>query len=115
MVRLRVGTPCRFDQFYLAADPQKENLCLYGHPNSTWSVELPAEEVPPETPEPSLGINFARDGMSVRPGLCQAFRCQAGSAGTDIRLPHRKRTGLRWWQCTQIPGSWRWPFITGLV
>jgi len=26
---------------------------------------LPAEEVPPELPEPALGINFARDGMQV--------------------------------------------------
>ena len=24
------------------------------------------QEVPPETPEPALGINFARDGMDVR-------------------------------------------------
>lgn len=24
---------------------------------------MPAEEVPPELPEPALGINFARDGM----------------------------------------------------
>ncbi|KAG6529516.1 hypothetical protein ZIOFF_011721 [Zingiber officinale] len=29
----------------------------------TWEVNLPAEEVPPELPEPALGINFARDGM----------------------------------------------------
>jgi hypothetical protein len=28
-------------------------------------VQLPAEEVPPELPEPALGINFARDGMQV--------------------------------------------------
>lgn len=28
-------------------------------------VDLPAEEVPPEIPEPALGINFARDGMQV--------------------------------------------------
>ena len=29
----------------------------------SWVVSLPAEEVPPELPEPALGINFARDGM----------------------------------------------------
>lgn len=28
-------------------------------------MTLPAEEVPPELPEPALGINFARDGMQV--------------------------------------------------
>ena len=32
-----------------------ENLCLYGHPDGQWLVDLPAEEVPPEMPEPSLG------------------------------------------------------------
>jgi hypothetical protein len=44
----------------------QENLCLYGRPDGTWRVELPAEEVPPELPEPALGVNFARDGMAVR-------------------------------------------------
>ncbi|KAL2320249.1 hypothetical protein Fmac_029218 [Flemingia macrophylla] len=43
---------------------KNENLCLYGFPNETWKVNnLLVEEVPPELPEPSLGINFARDGM----------------------------------------------------
>ncbi|KAI0492953.1 hypothetical protein KFK09_027229 [Dendrobium nobile] len=41
----------------------KENLCLYGFPSEQWEVNLPAEEIPPELPEPALGINFARDGM----------------------------------------------------
>ncbi|VVB17129.1 unnamed protein product [Arabis nemorensis] len=50
-------------EFYRLCDPDKENLCLYGHPNENWEVNLPAEEVPPELPEPVLGINFARDGM----------------------------------------------------
>ena len=48
---------------------EKENLCLYGHTNETWEVNLPAEEVPPELPEPALGINFARDGMNRRDWL----------------------------------------------
>ncbi|KAF7142468.1 hypothetical protein RHSIM_Rhsim05G0013000 [Rhododendron simsii] len=45
------------------APKEKENLCLYGFPSEQWEVNLPAEEVPPELPEPALGINFARDGM----------------------------------------------------
>ncbi|KAL7611766.1 PHD finger protein ALFIN-LIKE 2 isoform X1 [Lactuca sativa] len=57
------------DEFYSNCDPEKENLCLYGHPNETWEVTLPAEEVPPELPEPALGINFARDGMHIRDWL----------------------------------------------
>lgn len=48
---------------------EKENLCLYGLPNETWEVNLPAEEVPPELPEPALGINFARDGMDEKDWL----------------------------------------------
>ena len=36
---------------------------MYGFPDEAWEVNLPAEEVPPELPEPALGINFARDGM----------------------------------------------------
>lgn len=54
------------EAFYAQCDPDKENLCLYGNPDGTWEVQLPAEEVPPELPEPALGINFARDGMQVR-------------------------------------------------
>ncbi|CAN1257017.1 PHD finger protein ALFIN-LIKE 1 [Linum perenne] len=57
------------DDFYAQCDPEKENLCLYGHPNESWEVTLPAEEVPPELPEPALGINFARDGMQRKDWL----------------------------------------------
>lgn len=48
------------DQFYLQCDPARENLCLYGYSDGSWEVALPCEEVPPELPEPALGINFAR-------------------------------------------------------
>ncbi|KAK9231733.1 hypothetical protein WN943_021972 [Citrus x changshan-huyou] len=48
---------------------EKENLCLYGFPSEQWEVNLPAEEVPPELPEPALGINFARDGMQDKDWL----------------------------------------------
>nr|KAJ0188530.1 hypothetical protein LSAT_V11C900489360 [Lactuca sativa] len=48
---------------------EKENLCLYGLPNEGWEVNLPVEEVPPELPEPALGINFARDGMQEKDWL----------------------------------------------
>jgi hypothetical protein len=51
------------EAFFAACDPEKENLCLYGYADGTWAVDLPVEEVPPEVPEPALGINFARDGM----------------------------------------------------
>ena len=59
------------DAFFAACDPSRENLCLYGEPGDgtasttapTWRVAPPADEVPPEIPEPCLGINFARDGM----------------------------------------------------
>lgn len=51
------------DRFFAQCDPERENLCLYGYADGNWSVDLPVEEVPPEIPEPALGINFARDGM----------------------------------------------------
>lgn len=57
------------NDFYDQCDPEKENLCLYGYPKGTWEVTFPAEEVPPELPEPALGINFARDGMENRDWL----------------------------------------------
>ncbi|KAJ8557748.1 hypothetical protein K7X08_004514 [Anisodus acutangulus] len=57
------------EEFYQQCDPEKENLCLYGLPNEQWEVNLPAEDVPPELPEPALGINFARDGMQEKDWL----------------------------------------------
>ncbi|OIW11193.1 hypothetical protein TanjilG_28284 [Lupinus angustifolius] len=57
------------EEFYSQCDPEKENLCLYGFPSEQWEVNLPAEEVPPELPEPVLGINFARDGMQEKDWL----------------------------------------------
>ncbi|XP_043722362.1 PHD finger protein ALFIN-LIKE 7-like [Telopea speciosissima] len=57
------------EKFFQQCDPEKENLCLYGLPNENWEVALPAEEVPPELPEPALGINFARDGMQEKDWL----------------------------------------------
>lgn len=57
------------DDFYQQCDPERENLCLYGERDGCWQVDLPAEEVPPELPEPCLGINFARDGMQKKDWL----------------------------------------------
>lgn len=59
----------KFSPFWLFVFLEMENLCLYGHPYGTWEVNLPAEEVPPELPEPALGINFARDGMERKDWL----------------------------------------------
>lgn len=50
-------------EFCQQCDPEKENLCLYGQLDGKWEVSLPVDDVPPELPEPALGINFARDGM----------------------------------------------------
>ena len=40
-----------------------------GEPDGSWALDLPAEEVPAELPEPCLGINFARDGMARKEWL----------------------------------------------
>lgn len=45
-----------------------ESACA-GDPDGRWNVDLPAEEVPAELPEPCLGINFARDGMARKEWL----------------------------------------------
>lgn len=42
---------------------------LAGEPSGAWALDLPAEEVPAELPEPCLGINFARDGMARKEWL----------------------------------------------
>ncbi|XP_023156315.1 putative RING zinc finger and PHD zinc finger domain family protein isoform X1 [Zea mays] len=57
------------DMVFTVSLEEKENLCLYGFPNESWEVNLPAEEVPPDLPEPALGINFARDGMQEKEWL----------------------------------------------
>ncbi|KAL2234817.1 UNVERIFIED_CONTAM: PHD finger protein ALFIN-LIKE 5 [Sesamum indicum] len=56
-------------ELFMLCTTDKENLCLYGFPSEQWEVNLPAEEVPPEVPEPALGINFARDGMQEKDWL----------------------------------------------
>ncbi|XP_057542226.1 PHD finger protein ALFIN-LIKE 7-like isoform X2 [Amaranthus tricolor] len=56
-------------QLYQLCDPGKDLLCLYGHPNETWKVGPPAEEVPANIPEPRLGINKARDGAPAKDWL----------------------------------------------
>ncbi|GKA34202.1 PHD finger protein ALFIN-LIKE 4-like protein [Tanacetum coccineum] len=53
----------------MESSAEKEILCLYGFPSEQWEVNLPAEEVLPEIPEPALGINFARDGMQEKDRL----------------------------------------------
>lgn len=65
----RCFIPCLCFVYWLFIPPEKENLCLYGFPSEQWEVNLPAEEVPPELPEPVLGINFARDGMQEKDWL----------------------------------------------
>ncbi|XP_042043685.1 PHD finger protein ALFIN-LIKE 9-like [Salvia splendens] len=56
-------------EFIRQCDPDKANLCLFGLPNGQWKIDLPPEKVPPDLPEPALGINFARDGMQEKDWL----------------------------------------------
>ncbi|KAF8118800.1 hypothetical protein N665_0002s0109 [Sinapis alba] len=48
---------------YFLCDPGKANMCLYGYPDGTWDVAEPCMVLPPNLPEPAVGINFPRDGM----------------------------------------------------
>ncbi|CAM8913346.1 unnamed protein product [Rhodiola kirilowii] len=81
------------DEFFRQCDPEKENLCLYGFPDETWEVSLPVEELPPEIPEPVLGINFVRDGMPEKDWLAfVAHHCDAWLL--SVALYHAVRRGL---------------------
>ncbi|KAG8100242.1 hypothetical protein GUJ93_ZPchr0013g35861 [Zizania palustris] len=57
------------DEFCGLCDPEKDSLCLYGYPNGSWEVAPPEDELPPDLPEPTLGINFSRDGTLRRDWL----------------------------------------------
>nr|GEX82478.1 PHD finger protein ALFIN-LIKE 4 [Tanacetum cinerariifolium] len=52
-----------------ALTTEMDSLCLYGFPSEQWEVNVPPEEVPPELPEPALGINFVRDRMQRKEWL----------------------------------------------
>lgn len=85
------ATSLQVDAFSELCDPSKDNLCLYGYADGTWEVSPPCEEVPPELPEPTLGINFARDGgcwMSWYAAVveCTCWRCM---------LPHARAVLLQ--------------------
>ena len=78
--------PCallQVEQFWDQCDPTKENMCLYGYSDGTWEVTLPCEEVPPELPEPTLGINFARDGARGELLVRLLFAVRSYSGGDD--------------------------------
>ncbi|VVB13355.1 unnamed protein product [Arabis nemorensis] len=51
------------DSVFALCNPEEEELCLYAYPNERWNVSPPHLQVPPDIPEPVLGINFVRDGM----------------------------------------------------
>jgi hypothetical protein len=115
------------NEFHAQCDPNKENLCLYGRPDGTWRVELPAEEVPPELPEPALGVNFARDGMAVRargrecrfpvlaalPAAPRLALPRIGAAAWRRRRQQRAAQSLRGARLGRLPG--RLPGIGSLV
>lgn len=77
------------DKLYNACDPEKENLCLYGHPDGSWEVGLPAEEVSRTTwkeKEETKTTGTARprkrwkehDGTEKK--TTDAWKCDAGPA-----------------------------------
>ena len=54
-----------YDSWYYDYFAEKPYMCLYGYPNETWEVKE-APVVPHEFPEPSLGVNFAKDEMKLK-------------------------------------------------
>jgi hypothetical protein len=61
-----IATCCRLIIFH---NPKPLLFPSAGNSDGSWEVDLPAAEVPPELPEPVLGINFARDGMQQKDWL----------------------------------------------
>eukprot|EP00958_Prasinococcus_capsulatus_P019351 scaffold2367_cov376-Prasinococcus_capsulatus_cf.AAC.3 len=101
------------DKFYNECKPDKPNQCLYGLPSGEWVVSLPCQEVPPEMPDPAVGINFARDGMRREDWLALVAvhsdvwlmsvvtYYSAAFSKVDLRMAYAAtRTGLTWVQLT---------------
>ncbi|KFK24980.1 hypothetical protein AALP_AA8G051000 [Arabis alpina] len=59
------------ETLHAASDPEDVNLCLFAYPNGTWEVKEPSSSVPSNLPQPVLGINFSRDGLSRLQWLTQ--------------------------------------------
>lgn len=36
-------------------------MCLFGLPDGSWELRLPEDMVPPDLPEPMLGVNYGKD------------------------------------------------------
>ena len=68
----------------LGVGSSAQRCATAGDADGRWAVDLPAEEVPPEMPEPALGINFARDGMQRKVPPAEA--CGIAVARHTIRL-----------------------------
>ncbi|KAD3336650.1 hypothetical protein E3N88_32169 [Mikania micrantha] len=66
------------DTFFQICHPDKDSLCLFGYPDESWKVTPPTEKVPSMLPEPTLGINYARDSMDPRDWLLMvAIHCDS--------------------------------------
>lgn len=77
---------------------------VVGDPDASWSVDLPAEEVPAELPEPCLGINFARDGMARKEWLALvAVHSDAWLMSVAFYYGAKLNAEQRYWvqSCTQ--------------
>lgn len=85
----------RAELLFAKCNPNAANVCLYGYPNGMWEVCMPSEEVPSELPEPVLGINYARDGMSVLLPLLCLERLICG---------YSVMRGCLWWRSIRIRG-----------
>ncbi|KAL2477661.1 PHD finger protein ALFIN-LIKE 7 [Forsythia ovata] len=58
----------RRDGLIKALTEEKRELCLFAYPDGTWEVNEPPQ-TPPEIPDPSVGINRAREGIPVNDWL----------------------------------------------
>ncbi|XP_048135674.1 PHD finger protein ALFIN-LIKE 4-like [Rhodamnia argentea] len=48
-----------------ALTTEEEPMCLFGLPDGTWELRLPEDMVPPDLPEPMLGVNYGKVDTSL--------------------------------------------------
>uniref|UniRef100_A0A0D9UX07 PHD finger protein ALFIN-LIKE n=1 Tax=Leersia perrieri TaxID=77586 RepID=A0A0D9UX07_9ORYZ len=51
--------------FVALCDPDLDGMCLYGNSDGTWELAPLPEMVPPDLPEPVLGVNHQRGALQV--------------------------------------------------
>ncbi len=77
--------PPDFDRLFAAADPDLRNMALTATPDGAWSLADPCTRLPAPLPEPTAGVNFAREGMHPTDWAVLVSREGQGRGGRGSR------------------------------